>query len=279
MEGEGPTKIKLEITDPEKLVQYQESEKELKNRALEKARSLKVNVLFCQQPIDNFVKSKLSDMGILAFESTDREDLKAISKATSANLLGNLLEISEHDVGKAEKLETEKISLEKIVTLTGCEGATFLLRGSSPQALDELEALIQNSLTLLHTAKSEGKTVAGGGAIEMHLAKELKVFAKQFPGKEQLAIDAFAQALMEIPKCLASNNGLEVNDTIPELIKLHAEGLNEVGVGQYRCHENVCCDLSEVKSSIIRRAYEVATLMLRIDEQISYKEVAKFHKK
>jgi chaperonin GroEL (HSP60 family) len=279
MRKEGPPPIKLEITKALKLAEYQNAEKDRKVEALERIKALHINVLFCQQPIDSFTKSKLCEMGVLAFETVNREDCELISRATNASLVGNLLEMSERDIGKAEKAEIGKIGLEKTVILVGCDNVTFLLRGSTQQALDEFESLIHNSLTILQFANSEAKTVPGGGAIEMHLAKELQVFAMQFPGKEQLAILDFAEALMEIPRCLALNYGLNANDTIGELRRLHAEGFSEVGIGPYNCQSNVCVELSEVKSSIIKRAYEVASLLLRIDEQITWKESVKFHKK
>jgi chaperonin GroEL (HSP60 family) len=95
-----------------------------------------------------------------------------------------------------------------------------------------------------------------------------------------LAVASFAEALMEIPICLALNNGLDVNSTIGELTKKHAEGFIRTGVGPNGCDEAVCTELSEVKASIIKRAYEATTLMLRVDEQISYKqkETPKWHK-
>jgi chaperonin GroEL (HSP60 family) len=127
--------------------------------------------------------------------------------------------------------------------------------------------LIHNSLIILQLANERGKTVPGGGATEMHLAQELLIFAKQFQGRGQLAIDDFADALMRIPRCLALNNGLNVDDILGELRKLHAEGLTEAGVGPVNCKNNVCIELSEVKSSIIKRAFEVALLMLRIDDR------------
>lgn len=279
MKKEGPPPIKLEITNANQLANYRDAEKDREKQALEKIRTLGINVLFCQQPIDNFAKGKLCETGVLAFETVAREDCVTISRATHANLVGSLADLSECDIGKAEKLEILKIGLEKTVSLTGCDGVTFLLSGSTQQALDEFESLIHRSLSVLQLANEGGKTVPGGGATEMHLAQELRIFAKQFQGREQLAIDDFADALMEIPRCLALNNGLNVNDILSELRKLHAEGSNEAGVGPVNCENKVCIELSEVKSSIIKRAYEVALLMLRIDEQITWKELAKFHKK
>jgi archaeal chaperonin len=278
MPGQGPFHMKFDITTPQDLEGCLDSENQRKIDALKKLGELGVNVLFCQQPIDDFSKGKLFGMGVLAFDSVDRADLTLISKSTGAKMVGNLSELEEIDIGVAEKLEIDKIGLEKTVTVSGCDFATFLIRGSNIQALDELELLIGNSLSLLRTAMDSGKTVAGGGATEFKVANSLKTFALQFPGREQLAISSFADALLELPRCLAANNGLNPDDALLEMGKLCSEG-SGFGLGADGAFGEICVEVSEAKTAAIRRAFEVATLMLRIDEQVRAKESQpRFHK-
>ena len=278
MPGEGPFHLKFNITKAENLPEYREAEKERKAQALKKLGDFKVKVLFSQQPIDNFSKSKLFEMGILAFENVDRKDLDLISVATKTQIVGNLLDLSKNDVGKAEKLETDKIGLEKTFTITGCNFATFITRGSNPVILDELELLIENSLNLIHAAEISNKFVPGGGAIEMQVARQLNDFSLQFSGREQLAIKDFADALLEIPRNVAINNGLNSDDAILQLKKIHSDGLSDYGLSVDNSCGKTCVELSDSKKAVVRRAYEVASLMLRIDEQIISKEIPKFHK-
>jgi chaperonin GroEL (HSP60 family) len=265
MRGQGPFHLQFNISDPNDLAECRIAE-------------TNVNVLFSQQPIDDYSKSKLLKMGVLAFEGVDRKDLALISKATATRVVGPISELEQSDVGTAERLEIDKIDLEKTVTLTGCNFATFLIRGSNPQVLDELELLINNSMNLLEAVSISGRAVAGGGAIEMQVARNLKLFALQFSGKEQLAVDSFAEAMLEVPRCLAANNGLNPDDTMLQLRKLHAEGFTDYGINSEGCEDKACIDISEAKEAAVRRAFEVATLMLRIDEQITAKEIPKFHK-
>ena len=278
MPGQGPFHMKFAIETPEDLAGCRDAENERKADALDKLADFDVNVLFCQQPIDAFSKNKLLGMGILAFDSVDHADLALISKATGAKVVGPLSDLKANDIGAAENLEIDKIGLEKIVVLNGCDFATFLIRGSNQQALDELESSIGNSLSLLRNAMASGKVVKGGGAIETQIARELKRFALQFPGREQLAVNAFAQAILELPKSLAANNGLDADAAVRELGKLHAEGFSDFGVGLEGCRGNVCLEAAEAKAAAVQRAFEVATLMLRIDEQVTAKEIPKFHK-
>jgi len=279
MPGEGRFNMRFDIQNPEQLTTCQQAEREQKRLAIEKLIELGVNVLFCQQPIDSFTKSKLLDMGVLAFESVNREDLTLIAKATRANVVASITDLRERDVGEAEKLEIEKLNSDKIVTLTVPEYATFLLRSSTTQSFDEFELFIRNGLTLLKTAFENPNVVPSCGATETRIAQELSDFALEFSGKQQLAINGFAKALMEIPHCLAENNGVNPDDTIAQLVKLHAEGYLCYGILADGSCGNAYYELSTVKTSVIKRAYEFVTLMLRVDQQITRKEIVKFHKK
>jgi len=279
MPGQGPFNMKLDIQTPEQLNSCQEAEREQKRTALGKLDEFGVNVLFCQQPIDTFSKSMLLDMGILAFGSVDREDCALISAAVGANLVGSLADLREVDVGAAEGLTVEKLGPDEIVTLAVPKYATFLLRGSTLQAFDELELVIQNALTLLKMRVEDPHIVPSCGATEMRISQELRSFALQFSGRQQLAVTSFSEALREIPRCLAENNGVNPDDALAQLEKLQADGIFNYGICSDGSCRAVCFELSEIKSSVIKRAYEFVALMLRVDEQISRKEIVKFHKK
>ncbi len=279
MPSQGPIHMKFDIVDSQKLAEYRETEKQIKTSSVEKLIEFGVNVLFSQQPIDTFTKSKLLRMGVLAFESVDRSDLTLICKASGAKMVGNLDELSASDVGKAEVLETDKIGLEKIVMLALNDYATFLIRGSNLQIIDELELTIENALRLLQTANSKVRVIQGGGMAEVRIARQLKEFALQFSGREQLAVDGFAEALLEIPRCLAANNGQNPDDMLVQLANYQSQNSVDWDANSDDCPKEYCPDVSEVKSAVVRRAFEVASLMLRIDEQIISKEIPKFHKK
>ena len=279
MPGQGPFHIKVDIETPEDRITCKEIETQQKTAALNKLEKLGINVLFSQQPIDRISKNHLQQRGILTFESVDRNDLCLIVKATGAKMVSDLTNLTENDIGNIDKLETEKIASEHIAILEGCNFITFTIRGSTSQEIDEVEQLINNSLNILRIATASGKTVTGGGSIEMQVATQLKRFALQFSGKEQLAINSYAKALLEVPWCLAKNAGLSADETLAQLNKLHTSSNADYGISLSGICSNVCTELAEVKNSIIQRAFEAATLMLRVDQQIKSKEITKFHKK
>lgn len=279
MKGEGPTQIKLNIQSADQMRKYKDAEINLRAKALDKMIELKANVLLCEQPIDESLKDKLLFNEIFAVERVDTKDTQAIAKATDAKIVGKLEDLTEEDLGKADELYTGRIELEKTVTFQGCKGATFMLRGSITQTIDELETAIRNSLTLLKILSDDSRVLPGGGAEETHIAQELKHYAKKFASREQIAIESFGDALIDIPKCLAENYGLNPIDIMLELKSYHADGLSNYGVSEQNLVETVCLEPIKVKRSIIRRAYEVSSMMLRIDELLISKEIPKFHKK
>lgn len=279
MKNEGPPKIKLTVQTAEQMRKYKETEDKLRSEALDRMIKLKANVLLCEQPIDESLNDKLLFNGIFALEKVDKKDTEAVAKATGAKIVSKLNDITEEDLGMANELYTGKTEFEKTVTFQGCAGSTFILRGSTSQTIDELETAIQNSLTVLKILEDDSGVLPGGGATETHIAEELKQYAKGFAGREQVVIEAFGNALMDIPRCLAENYGLNATDTLIELRHGHANGFFNYGVAEQSCGEMMCQEPVKVKRSVIRRAYEVSSLMLRIDELLISKEIPKFHKK
>jgi chaperonin GroEL (HSP60 family) len=279
--GEGRFPVRLDIQDPAKISEFKDAERQLKEELVDRIRSSGANVIVTSQPIDDEIKGDLARKGLFAVESVDQEDLDALREATGAEIVGDILNVSEHDLGSAVRLETGKIGSDRVVTVSGCDGTTLLLRGNTPQSLDELERTVKNSISVLKLTREDGRTVLGGGAIEMQIAEELKQFAVTFKGREQLAVQAFAKAVEEVPRRLAANSGLNPLDAIIELTRAHSGGLHTFGVSREGCADMGSLgirELARVKASVVRRACDVAALMLRIDELMIMKGIPVVHK-
>lgn len=279
MRGEGPIPLQINVKSAQQMQQLRETEVKLKTDFIEKLTELQVNVLLCQQPMEEYQKTLLTRNGIFALERVNQDDLKAIAYSSGAKVVSNLKELTEEDVGSEQELETEKIELEKFTAFRGCRGATFLLRGNIPQAIDELETAIKNSFIAIKNFQDDSRVVWGAGAVEAELAAKLQDYARSFGDREQIVIDAYASALMDVPRCLAENYGLNATDAFLELRRRHSEGDLTAGIGEAGVDGLVCMEPLGVKKSVLRRAYEVSLLMLRIDELIMSKETSKFHKK
>jgi chaperonin GroEL (HSP60 family) len=117
--------------------------------------------------------------------------------------------------------------------------------------------------------------VAGGGAIESEIAKHLRDYAPKVGGREQLAIEAFAEAIEVIPKTLAENAGLEPIDILVGLRAAHEKrdgrlmGVNVFTGKVMNMYENGVIEPVSVKEQAVKSATEAASMILRIDDVIA----------
>ncbi|RLG84934.1 MAG: thermosome subunit, partial [Thermoprotei archaeon] len=231
-----------------------------------------------QKGIDDVAQHFLAKKGILAVRRVKRSDMEKLERATGGRIVTSIRDLSEKDLGYAEQVEERRVGNDKMVFIEGCKNpkaATILLRGANDMLLDEVERSLNDALHAVRNALREPKVVAGGGAIEIELAMRLRKFAESIGGKEQLAVQAFADALEEIPAILASTTGMDVLETLMELRKLHAEG--KVNAGIDVLNSKVIDDMTKinvvdptvVKKQIIKSATEAATAILKIDDIIA----------
>jgi chaperonin GroEL (HSP60 family) len=279
--GEGPFPTLLNVTEAGQLIEYKAKERVLRVALVEKVKATGANVLFVSDKIDERVADRLSREGIFALEMIGRRDLDEISRVTGAKIAGSADLLTKDDIGHAKSLEVDKIPPDHI-TVLHCDGAaTLLLRGGSPELVQELEKIVRKALLVLKHSRARSKVVPGGGALFIELALRLRAFALSFPGRQQLAIKAFSDAMETIPRWLAFNMGLDPIDTIAELRSQHAHSLTRIGVSEHGCadmpDQNVV-ELASIVKTTIWRTLEVASLLLKIDDYFFVKDRPIFHK-
>jgi chaperonin GroEL (HSP60 family) len=120
----------------------------------------------------------------------------------------------------------------------------------------------------------DGKFVYGGGSAEMELSLALKRKAVTIGGREQLAIEAFAEALEVIPRTLAESCGLDPIDTIVDLRSKHEKGGKSIGVDVNATKVSdmkprLVIEPMRVKRQALQSASEVCEMILRIDDIIA----------
>jgi len=278
---EGPFNAKLSVTEPGQLRQFKSEESALRARMVQRVKSAGANVLLCGSKIDERVADGLSREGIFALEMVEKKDFDEVARVTGARIAGTIDYLVKEDVGIAKLLEVDKIPPEQIAILH-CEGAaTLLLRGSSPEIVQELEKIVRKGLLVLKHSRARSKVVAGGGAAFVELAQQLRAFALGFSGKQQLAVNAFADALETIPKWLAFNFGLDPIDVMTQLRGQHSNNQTSMGVGEGGCADmygaNVV-ELASVFKTTLWRTLEVISLLLKIDDYFYVKDLPMIHK-
>ncbi|GBE54105.1 60 kDa chaperonin [archaeon BMS3Bbin15] len=186
------------------------------------------------------------------------------------------MDISEKDLGYAGMVEEVKIGDDEMVFVRECKepkAVTILVRGGTEHIVDEVERVIDDSLGVVISAIIYRKVIAGAGASEVETARVLRDYAKSVGGREQLAIEAFADAMEVIPKALAENAGLDPIDVLVELRTKHEEnrdiGYNVMTKRLENMIEAGLITPTNVKTQAIDSASEVAVMILRIDDVIA----------
>ena len=272
----------IRITRPEEIALFRQKEEEMLQSMVEKVAGTGANVLFCQKGIDDRAQHYLAKKGILAVRRVKKSDMEKLSKATGAKIVNNIEEISSNDLGFAKLVEERKVANDKMVFVEDCKdpkAVSVLLRGGTERIVDEAERAFHDAICVLRDAIEDKTIVAGGGAVESEVAKEIREFAKTIAGKEQLAVNAFAEAIESIPRTLAENAGLDPIEILTELRKVHQKGVTNkwYGIDLYdgkvkdMYAENVIEPL-RIKKQAIESAVEAAVMILRIDDVIIAKK-------
>lgn len=173
------------------------------------------NVVFSRGGIDPLALNHFSKNRILTVKRIKENDLQWLSKATGARVVRDLDRINKDDIGYAAKVYERMVDDDKMVFVDGCtnpKSVTILLRATSKKILDEFHRTILDSIYVLRDFIMEPKIVPGGGAIEAFVAMVIKERSYKFPGKEQIVIQKYAEALEEIPLTIARNAGMNTID-------------------------------------------------------------------
>ena len=268
---------KIHIETPEQMEAFLREEENMLREMVEKIASAGANVVICQKGIDDMAQHFLAKKGILAVRRAKKSDMEKLSKATGGRIVTNLDGISSKDLGYAELVEERKVGDDKMVFIEGCRNprsVAILIRGGAERVVDEAERSIHDALCVVRDVVQEPKILAGGGAPELEVAKVLRDYAESLPGREQLAVQKFAEAIETVPITLGENAGLDPIDILSELRARHEKGERWAGVDVIGGKVENMKDLEvyeplAVKKQVVKSATEAATMILKIDDVIA----------
>jgi thermosome len=268
---------KINIERPEQMQSFLQEEENMLKAMVEKIVSSGANVVLCQKGIDDMVQHFLARKGVLAVQRVKESDMKKLSKATGGKPVNNIESLLKSDIGFAEVVEERKIGNDKMTFIEGCKNphaVAILIRGADKRFLDEAERSLHDALCVVRDVVQEPKIVAGGGAPEMEISRALRSYAETLPGREQLAVRSFGEAMEIVPMTLGENAGLDPIDFLLELRARHEQGEKWAGVDVFEGKIKDMKDLEvyeplAVKKQTIKSASEAATMILRIDDVIA----------
>ena len=268
---------KLNIQNPGQMKGFLDEEEKIMRNMVDKIASSGANVVICEKGIDDVAQHFMANKGILAVRRVKQSDMEKLARATGGRILSNLEEIKPTDLGHAKLVEERKVSDDKMTFVEGCKdpkAVSVLVRGGTERVVDEAERAIHDALSVVRDVVIEPYVVAGGGAVEAELSRLLRVRSQKLSGKEQLAIQAYADALEAIPLTLAENAGMDPINALMEVRSKHQAKQIWAGIDPIKGRVT---DLSKlevyeplaVKVQALKSAGEAACMILKIDDVIA----------
>jgi thermosome len=270
----------IRIKDPTQMKAFLDQETSMLKEMSDKIKASGADVVFCQKGIDDMVQHFLAKDGIIAARRIKESDMEKLARATGARIVSDIKDLKAADLGAAGVVEERKIGEDKMIFIEKCKdphSVAILIRAGLERMVDEAERAMTDALSVVSDVVENNKIVAGGGAVEIEVAKELRNYATKIGGREQLAIEAFADSIEVIPKTLAENAGLESIDVLVDLRSAHEKedgkykGINVFTGKIQNCLENGVVEPIVVKEQAIKSAAESASMILRIDDVITAK--------
>ena len=263
----------VNVDSPDQLQKFLDQEEKQLREKVDQIVDSGADVVFCQKGIDDLAQHYLAKEGVLAVRRTKKSDLTFLKNVLGAPIVTDLDSLTADDlaVGSVERDDDEELFY---VEGEDAHGVTLLLYGTTEHVVDELERGIQDALDVVSTTVSDGRTLPGGGAVEVEIARRLRDYADSVTGREQLAVEAFADSLELIPRVLAENAGLDAIDLLVDLRAAHEAGDQNAGLDVFAGEVVDTADAGVVetahaKEQAIASAAEAANLVLKIDDIIS----------
>ena len=268
---------KINIESPEQMEAFLKQEEDMLREMVEKIAKVGANVVLCEKGVDDMVQHFLARKGMLTVRRIKKSDMEKLAKATGGKIVTSLEAITTADLGYANLVEERKVGDDKMTFIEGCKhprAVTILIRGGTERIIAEAERSIHDALCVVRDIVEEPKVVAGGGSPELEVSRQLKKYAETLPGREQLAVRGFAEALEAIPTTLTENAGLDPIDVLSDLRARHEKGEIWAGI---EVVSGKIQDMSKagvyeplaVKKQIIKSGTEAASMLLKIDDVIA----------
>ncbi|MFQ5907279.1 MAG: thermosome subunit beta [Thermoplasmata archaeon] len=270
---------RIEISDPAQLQAFLQEEENMLHTMVDTIKASGANVVFAQKGIDDLAQHFLAKEGIYAVRRVKKSDMEKLGKATGGRVVTKLDELSKEDLGKAKQVYEKKIGDDKMTFVTGAKNpkaVSILVRGGTEHVVDEVERSIEDATSVTSVAIEDGKFITGGGSSAMEVSIALRGYAPSVGGREQIAIEAFADAVEALPRTLAENAGLDPIDTLIDLRKEHKKGKTNAGVNVFtgKITDMMAEKVLEpirVGTQAITSATDASVMILRIDDVIAAK--------
>lgn len=264
--------VMSQVSTPEELEAFRSHDTENIQTMVNKIVETGANVILTQKGFDDLALHELSKKGIIAIRRINKYDIDHLAKSTGGRVVSSINELTKEDLGNAGKIRETKNKDSSLIYIEKCKdpkAVTLLIHASTEHIVSEIYRAVTDGIGDVISVFNEKKFVPGGGAIEMIISKRLKEFAVTLSGREQLAVEQFAEALEFIPETLAENAGLDPINVITELKQKLENGVVGLNLFTEKIEDTQKAGIiepSKIKTQAIDSATEVAILLLRVDD-------------
>jgi len=282
--------VEIVVTDTKQVEEIRQREMDITKEKIHRILDTGAKVILTTKGIDDLCMKYFIEAGAMAVRRVKPADLKKIAKATGAQVVVTMADMEGNEVfdpawlGHAKEVSEERVGDGELIYFRGtAEGAacTIVLRGANEFMLDEMDRSLHDSLCVVKRMLESNTLVPGGGAVECALNVYLESLATSMSSREQLAVAAFAEALLVIPRTLSVNAAQDATELVSKLRAYHHTSQTDEAKAQYK---NMGLDLTngEVRDNLeagvvepaiskiksLRFAAEAAVSILRIDDHI-----------
>jgi thermosome len=271
------TSAEVKIRSSDQLKSFLAEEERILRHMAERIKESGANVVICQKGIDDMVQHYLAKDGITAVRRAKKSDMEKLELATGGNVVNAVDVLSEADLGYAGLVEERKVSGSKMLFIEKCKNphaVSIVVRGGTEQVVAEVDRSLYDTLRVVGCIIEDGKAIAGGGAVETELALRIREYSASLKGREQLAVEKFAEAMEIIPRTLAENSGLDPIDKLVELKAAHERGEKTAGLDVYTgkvvdMWQRGVIEPLRLKKQAMDSAVEAAIMIIKIDDVIA----------
>eukprot|EP01098_Paradermamoeba_levis_P013487 TRINITY_DN615_c0_g1_i1.p1 TRINITY_DN615_c0_g1~~TRINITY_DN615_c0_g1_i1.p1 ORF type:complete len:300 (-),score=103.57 TRINITY_DN615_c0_g1_i1:61-960(-) len=232
-------------------------------------------VVISQKGIDPFALDMFAKAGILALRRAKRRNMERLTLACGGSAINSLEDLSPEVLGHAGLVYEQTLGEEKYTFVEGVKNpfsCTILIKGPNQHTITQIKDAIRDGLRAVKNTIEDGAVIPGAGAFEVAASIELNKYKEQVAGRAKLGVQAFADALLVIPKTLAENSGFDSQDAIislqQEFNKGHVVGLDVFTPGTLDPDAQGIYDNFRVKRQMINSSSVIASQLLLVDEII-----------
>ena len=227
-----------------------------------------------QKGIDPLALDMLAKEGIIALRRAKRRNMERLTLACGGTPVNSVEDLEPEMLGWAGKIYEESLGEEKYTFVEEAKigkSCTLLIRGPNKHTIDQIKDATRDGLRAAKFALEDKVLVPGAGAFEVAAYRMLLRRKSAVVGKARLGVEAFANALLVIPKVLAENSGFDVQDSV---LKVEQEqdrsdqpvGLNLNSGEPFLPSVEGVWDSYIVKRQVLNLSTVLASQLLLVDE-------------